>query len=234
MEKFHIPRGNHSVLKSFFLILLPHVLLLSVTCFVVHYSFVKTKNALLQNEEAFFVQKNHKFIQNTFADIVADLKILANHNHVYSQAIGREAEKKELQNLFYSFAHYKRVYDQIRFLDATGMEIVRVNFSNGTAKIVPEDSLQFKGKRYYFNDTFQLDKNEIFIAKASSDGARNILPINLNIALNNVLSSTTLRTSSMSTMSFSKSIISFLKVESPLTLRTSKNSSSSFLTFSSP
>ena len=164
MEKFHIPRGNHSVLKSFFLILLPHVLLLSVTCFVVHYSFVKTKNALLQNEEAFFVQKNHKFIQNTFADIVADLKILANHNHVYSQAIGREAEKKELQNLFYSFAHYKRVYDQIRFLDATGMEIVRVNFSNGTAKIVPEDSLQFKGKRYYFNDTFQLDKNEIFIS----------------------------------------------------------------------
>ena len=71
---------------------------------------------------------------------------------------------------FLSFANQRELYDQIRFIDETGMEIVRVNFNNGEPTIVPTDQHQFKGDRYYFQDTFQLEAGQVFVS-----------PLDLNI-----------------------------------------------------
>jgi diguanylate cyclase (GGDEF)-like protein len=58
----------------------------------------------------------------------------------------------------------KQKYDQIRFIDITGMEKVRVDFKGGDPAIVPERGLQNKGNRYYFKDTLALLRGEIFIS----------------------------------------------------------------------
>jgi hypothetical protein len=65
---------------------------------------------------------------------------------------------------YLEFSHQKQRYDQIRFIDDTGMEKVRVNFNNGTPVIVPENGLQPKGNRYYFKDTIALRRDEIFVS----------------------------------------------------------------------
>jgi len=52
----------------------------------------------------------------------------------------------------------------VRLLDETGMEIIRVNYNKGQAAIVPKNTLQFKGKRYYFNEAFKLQRGEIFVS----------------------------------------------------------------------
>ena len=67
------------------------------------------------------------------------------------------------QNLL-NFSKHRRVYDQIRYLDETGQEIVRINFNNGNPTIVPPEKLQFKGDCYYFKDAFALKKGEIFVS----------------------------------------------------------------------
>ena len=56
------------------------------------------------------------------------------------------------------------MYDQVRYLDETGMEIVRVNFNNGQPAIVEKNKLQPKGQRYYFKDAITLDKDEIYVS----------------------------------------------------------------------
>jgi len=55
-------------------------------------------------------------------------------------------------------------YDQIRFLNETGMEQIRINFNKNNPFIVSEDKLQNKAKRYYFTDTFALEPGRIFIS----------------------------------------------------------------------
>ncbi len=71
---------------------------------------------------------------------------------------------------FLRFSSSSGLYDQIRLLDETGMEIVRVNFNQGRPSIVPEGKLQNKGRRYYFADTFRLDAGDVFVS-----------PLDLNI-----------------------------------------------------
>lgn len=55
-------------------------------------------------------------------------------------------------------------YDQIRYLDANGQEVIRVNYNNGKPEIVPLDKLQNKSDRYYFTDSIQMDRGEVFVS----------------------------------------------------------------------
>ena len=53
----------------------------------------------------------------------------------------------------------KKKYDQIRYLDETGMEAVRINFKNGCPEAVPAKQLQNKANRYYFKETLEINEN---------------------------------------------------------------------------
>jgi PAS domain S-box-containing protein len=100
-----------------------------------------------------------------FKSVVSDLMILSAHDELQVMLESDEAShRKALAQEFLVFCDKKGLYDQIRFLDETGMEVVRVNFNDGEPYIVPEDQLQFKGDRYYFKDTFQLEQGEVFVS----------------------------------------------------------------------
>ena len=101
----------------------------------------------------------------------SDLVFLSHHDHLRSfPDTGLIEDREAVARDFLSLSAAKTLYDQIRFLDEQGMEVVRVNFNNGQPAVVPEESLQPKGKRYYFTDTFRLGKGEIYVS-----------PLDLNI-----------------------------------------------------
>ncbi|MCF6277435.1 MAG: GAF domain-containing protein, partial [Anaerolineales bacterium] len=57
------------------------------------------------------------------------------------------------------------IFDQIRFIDAEGQEVARVNTTrDGVSTIVPLEDLQNKADRYYFTDSIGLAAGEIFIS----------------------------------------------------------------------
>jgi signal transduction histidine kinase len=62
------------------------------------------------------------------------------------------------------FSRQKGLYDQIRYLDASGGEIIRVNYNGGHPASVPEKALQSKATRYYFIQTRLLDRGEVFVS----------------------------------------------------------------------
>ena len=73
---------------------------------------------------------------------------------------------RALEKDFLAFSQAsKGIYDQIRFLDADGQEIVRVNSdADGNSVVVPQEQLQNKAGRYYFDDTIKLPEGRIFIS----------------------------------------------------------------------
>ncbi len=94
--------------------------------------------------------------------------VLAN----YLKAVDTGADPATLAELrdhvaqeFYAFAQARQIYDQIRFIDAAGQEVIRINTgADGVSAIVPEDELQNKSGRYYFEDTMQLAPGELMIS----------------------------------------------------------------------
>ncbi|MBV1788185.1 HAMP domain-containing histidine kinase [Marinobacterium sp. D7] len=65
------------------------------------------------------------------------------------------------------FSQYGRSLDhllQLRWLDDTGQEKVRVNIEHGIAREVPESALQDKKDRYYFKSAMQVLPPELYIS----------------------------------------------------------------------
>ena len=72
-----------------------------------------------------------------------------------------------LANLQTDFAEFISTHPnvfQARYLDSNGREIVRVEASDGTARIVPENRLQNKADRYYFQATMALNEGEVYVS----------------------------------------------------------------------
>jgi signal transduction histidine kinase len=69
-----------------------------------------------------------------------------------------------MEKFFLVFAEQKKIYDQVRFIDEKGMEVVRVNYDGEKAVIVGREGLQDKSRRYYFEETIKLDHGTIFVS----------------------------------------------------------------------
>lgn len=77
---------------------------------------------------------------------------------------GQSGQRDYLADLFIVFAREKRLYDQIRFLDVTGRERVRVNLGDGEPRAVPEPRLQDKSARYYVEQAQGLSKGQVYLS----------------------------------------------------------------------
>ncbi|MCK5902714.1 MAG: cache and HAMP domain-containing protein [Cocleimonas sp.] len=72
--------------------------------------------------------------------------------------------RNNIELSFREFVGNKKIYHQARFINKQGMEVVRINYDGNKAKIVPEDKLQNKKGRYYFDDSIKLPKNDLMIS----------------------------------------------------------------------
>jgi len=77
-----------------------------------------------------------------------------------AQAYWRRQLEQDL--LIFSSAHPD--YYQVRYLNAAGMEIARVDTTDGRTQIVPRERLQDKSQRYYFIEGTKLAPGDIYIS----------------------------------------------------------------------
>jgi len=114
------------------------------------------------------LQKNK--IDVSFEMISTDLLFLAERAILTEKSVSPEKHRENFAHDLALFSRVSRIHDQVRVLDATGMELIRVNLTKNSSLIVPSDQLQFKGDRYYFKETLSLNKGEVFVS-----------PLDLNI-----------------------------------------------------
>ena len=79
--------------------------------------------------------------------------------------------KSEVLENFYEFANNFDKYYQIRMIDSSGKEIIRIDNKKDFETVAIDDKdMQDKSDRYYFKEAIKLDKDELYIS-----------PIDLNI-----------------------------------------------------
>lgn len=103
--------------------------------------------------------------------VASDLRILARLPALQNVLTAPDAANdNRLNETFRTFAEERRLYDQIRYIDAAGRERARINFNNGQASIVPPPELSDKSARDYFKRTMATPAGHIVVT-----------PFNLNI-----------------------------------------------------
>ncbi len=157
----------HGTLRLFVPALLLLLILLSI-----HY------HSQLEQHSTSVMEKEAEQLQATKLNLLKDLNGAVNDLIILSESLTfrefntdhQDHALRHLQQQFLTLSTHRGIYDQVRYLDADGMEVVRINFNRGAPSIVPAGQLQNKGKRYYFDDSFKLEPKQIFIS-----------PLDLNI-----------------------------------------------------
>ncbi|MDH4284611.1 MAG: ATP-binding protein, partial [Gallionellaceae bacterium] len=163
-------------LALFLLLFLPLALLLGGVMLFYGYQTVERELSLLRGREAVNARMGAEALSGRVDVIVNDLLFLSSHS-----ALRMAVEQPSAANLahlaedFIGFSESRKYYDQIRWIGEDGMELVRVDYIQDKAVVVPADKLQNKGKRYFFTDTIKLNPGEIFVS-----------PLDLNVEQNKI------------------------------------------------
>ncbi len=160
----HIER--QAVLKRFLVTFLPAALVvagITVLLFVVDYG---GRKALVETETLHNIHFLRGIVAAELRSAVSDLAFLSGQNELGDCLMERSAlDCGRLAREFRVFSDAKGVYDQIRLIDAGGMEVVRVDRGGDGATVVPAGKLQDKSGRYYFQETIRLGRGEVFVSQ---------------------------------------------------------------------
>jgi PAS domain S-box-containing protein len=158
--------GLGSIIKHFLFIFLPAAALMSGMIMTIYYNAARQQKGLIETNEIHHLKEVvPELIAADFKSAISDLIILSEDSLLKLMLENDEAiYKNALAEKLLIYSKAKRHYDQIRFLDKTGREIIRIDFNEGTPVIVPENQLQQKESRHYFLKTFQLESGQIFVS----------------------------------------------------------------------
>lgn len=132
---------------------------------------IQSEVTRLKSQETLNVGLGAGTLTGQIESIRRDLAFLSSHSALRRAINAPSADNlSSLATDFANFSRSKGIYDQVRWLDEHGMEVVRVDYVNGQPAVITADKLQNKGSRYFFIDAFKLQPGEVFIS-----------PLDLNI-----------------------------------------------------
>lgn len=126
-----------------------------------------TKIEAVKSQEQRVVKLENDFIGREFSMVLSDLHYL--HHAFENELVDTNNYVKTAAN-WAEFSTQRRIYDQIRYIDANGDEKIRINISEKGGYIVPAKDLQNKKDRYYFTETVKLNEESVYVS-----------PLDLNI-----------------------------------------------------
>lgn len=155
--------------KSKFNLLLQLLVTFSVlSCVPLMYFHNQFNQIELQTQAIIEQQNSNKLefsrveLQNSLKKVTSSLRFLSK-NGLLNQTI-RNPSKENLsllQDFWLLVAQAQRHYSQLRFIDTSGMELIRINSGDNISEIVDSEKLQYKGDRSYFRYAQQLGDNDV-------------------------------------------------------------------------
>ncbi|WP_405605047.1 PAS domain S-box protein [Polaribacter sp. Asnod1-A03] len=104
-------------------------------------------------------------INEKFKSLTSDIDII---NWEYNKDFNtsKNTGQKELEEFLRIFIDLQKNFRQVRFMNTSGYEIIRVDFdvNNRSTKVIQTDKLQDKSGRYYFIESKKLENNEIYFS----------------------------------------------------------------------
>ncbi|NJL89136.1 MAG: hypothetical protein HC916_04525, partial [Coleofasciculaceae cyanobacterium SM2_1_6] len=183
---------NSLMFRKFLMIFLPVFWGLGVVIAVLYRSEAESDRRLVGLNESQSIKIQSELVINDFSLARADLNILATTNefkdfleYKNTNIPLAEIAKKLIANEYLSLGNQRQSFDVISFVDINGQEVIRVDFSQYLAVIVPEADLKNKASYYWFKDALKLKSGEIFVSPIELDveQGRMITPIKPTVRL---------------------------------------------------
>ncbi len=138
-----------------------------------HWRMTLKERTDFENSEVSRVLQGKTAIEQKLAGVVSDINYLTKYGEHYHTSNGeafslfddKEEQKRSLIRFLQIFSQEKRVFDQIRYLDTEGDEIIRINYNKGKPYSVAKHNLQKKSSRYYFQEIKNLNRHTLYVSR---------------------------------------------------------------------
>jgi PAS domain S-box-containing protein len=154
-----------ALLKRFVLIYLPTVMLISIALWLLARFEEQAEVKKIELSDRGHIEIAQAHILQKFKEIDADLRTAANLPVLQDYLdTSNPALLQDLAQYFLVLSKEKPHFDNVRYLNSHGLEVVRINSNDGTPVAVPQAMLQDKSRRYFFNDIFNLNNGEVYVS----------------------------------------------------------------------
>jgi len=166
---------NAKIVKSTLYIFIPAFLILILIGGVFYWIESTSYEKLIRTEDLLVVDLLSGETKSDLTTVISDLQFLSTSTQVHQgfDPASFQIKTPELMQIYRTFMQAHNEFDQIRLLDITGWERIRIDNING----IPTPATQFQNKkdRYYFQKTMTNQEGEIYVS-----------PLDLNIEHNQV------------------------------------------------
>lgn len=154
------------ILRNYTIIIIPiFIISILINNYISKFEIDKTKEAIIEEQK-----HKSKIINYVIEDKLKDIKesiLVVKNSDEMNKYINNQNNYNlsETENLFLRILDSKKGFEQLRFIDNKGKEVIRVNNQNGKPKLMPEYELQDKSDRYYYIHTSKFKDSEIYVSK---------------------------------------------------------------------
>ena len=153
-------------IKIFSQAFIPLVLIVGgLFLWILHDNAINYRKKIIAEANSFLNLEVEVF-DHTIASKIKDIRFLNQMvvKTLINDKISMAKKLDVLTETFYSFSKIHSRYDQIRYINDNGEEVVRINNRHGSPLIAPTKMLQNQKHRPYFNQTMQLPAGHIYIS----------------------------------------------------------------------
>lgn len=148
-------------LISFLLIFISTSMVFLAVTMTIQSEADRVKRVEMDITEKSLVASEKNLIDYKFQRITSDIRFIYD---TLFQNFSDDHDFSKVETLWQSYSTNRKVYDQIRFLDTDGNEVIRVDYSPDGSVILRKDQMQNKKDRYYFQNAVQLQKDQIYLS----------------------------------------------------------------------
>ncbi|MGH0053675.1 MAG: hypothetical protein ACQ5SW_09830, partial [Sphaerochaetaceae bacterium] len=131
----------------------------------IYYVSLQTRYEVFAQNEIGRLETIRTQIRSMQGHVIEDMFLLSTMQEANLILQSDDATAKETLAYFATrLMRSRNYYDQIRLLDAQGMERLRVDYRDGQPQVIAESFLQDKSKRYYYQNSKTLKPNQLFIS----------------------------------------------------------------------
>jgi PAS domain S-box-containing protein len=128
---------------------------------------INDQKAILRADGSLNVLASGREVERSLGETVRYVTYLA-ANPVLAAAAGQRTSKKNMENLqrdFVLFSMTHPIYHQLSWIDENGMEVLRINNTDGQIGITGQSKLENKRDRHYFQKSIGLKPGQIYVSQ---------------------------------------------------------------------
>jgi len=159
-----------AIIKPFLMFFLSVAIILFAIFYAFYLHEIRLNREVIEFKERDAITLQMESLYDVFDDLVSDLMVVSGHKEVGAVLSGDKGALEDLIQEFLIFSRKKESYIQLRLIDDTGQEIVRVDRQGAVSRVVPDKELQNKVQRYYYKKGMELSAGRVYIS-----------PVDLNV-----------------------------------------------------